>query len=336
MDITFTIIVPIYNIEKYLEECLRSLIQQTYQNIEIILVDDGSADSSGSICDHYKNLDNRIKVIHKKNGGQTSARKAGLLNASGDYIVPIDGDDWVDPEYINSFAEAVKTHQPDIVCGGYLRETLSGSEVKIFNTDKGFYNETDIKNKIYPRLIQPSDDVSIMLSVWGKAFKKGVYTKAQMNVDEGFNLAEDIACVVPCMLEAKTIYVTDASHYHYRISQQSMSNNRITFSWDVPKRLYEHLIMVTENYGSLFEQQIAQRIVRESFFAATSEFLKGDSYFNTRKKVKTELNGEYIKQSIKKSRFKPFHSKVGTIYWVYQTMLKYRLYLLMKIYTKTR
>ena len=336
MDITFTIIVPIYNIEKYLEECLRSLIQQTYQNIEIILVDDGSVDGSGSICDHYKNIDKRIKVIHKKNGGLTSARKAGLLIATGDYIVPIDGDDWVDPEYINAFAEVLNTNQPDIICGGYVRETPSGSEVREYNSDKGFYNETDIKDKFYPRLIQPSDDVSIMLSVWGKAFKKDVYTKAQMNVDEGFNLAEDIACVVPCILDAKSIYVTDACYYHYRILQQSMSNNRVSFSWDVPKRLYEHLIKVTEKYGSLFEQQIAQRIVRESFFAATSEFLKGESYLNTRKKVKTELNGEYIKQSIKKSRFKPFHSKVGTIYWVYQTMLKYRLFLLMNLYIKTR
>ena len=336
MAVKFSIVVPVYNIEKYLDECLRSLTQQVYRDIEIILVDDGSTDSSGHICDNYKNLDSRIKIIHKKNGGLTSARKAGVLVASGDYIVPVDGDDWVGPEYINSFATVATTYHPDIICGGYVRETLSDSEVKEFNSDKGLFTKTDIENKIYPRLIQPSDGASIMLSVWGKAFKKDVYVKSQMNVSDYFNIAEDIACVVPCVLDAKTIYVTDTCYYHYRISQQSMSNNRLSFSWDMPKRLYNHLIVVTEKFGSIFEQQLAQRIVRETFFAATSQFLSGESYFTVKNKINAELDCECIKQSIMRSRFKPFCSRVGTVYFVYQSMLRYKLFFLMYVYIKTR
>ena len=93
-----SVIVPVYNISGYLERCLQSILSQTYVDLEIILVDDGSEDSSGQICDQYAEIDNRIRVIHKKNGGLVSARKAGVSAASGDYVVWVDGDDWIEPD----------------------------------------------------------------------------------------------------------------------------------------------------------------------------------------------------------------------------------------------
>lgn len=93
---TVSIIVPIYNIESYLVQCIQSLIKQTYKKIEIILVDDESTDNSGKICDIYANRDNRIRVIHKENGGLSSSREAGISVATGDYIMFVDGDDWID------------------------------------------------------------------------------------------------------------------------------------------------------------------------------------------------------------------------------------------------
>ena len=114
--IKFSVVVPIYNIENYLNKCIDSLLAQTYGNLEIILVDDGSTDSSSSICDEYAVKDNRVIVIHKENGGLISARQAGAIRASGDYVACVDGDDWVDEKYFEKFADIIDGHAPDIVC----------------------------------------------------------------------------------------------------------------------------------------------------------------------------------------------------------------------------
>lgn len=100
-----SIIVPVYNVEKYLERCIESIVNQTYKDIEIILVDDGSPDNCPVICDRYAEKDNRIKVIHKQNGGLINARKSGLEIAQGDYIGFVDSDDWIEPEMYEYFAQ---------------------------------------------------------------------------------------------------------------------------------------------------------------------------------------------------------------------------------------
>lgn len=107
----FSVIIPVYNIEKYLRNCLDSVVSQTFEDLEIILVDDGSTDSCPYICDTYAASDSRISVIHKSNGGLISARKAGARVATADYIACVDGDDWIELNYFEKFAEVIKkTH----------------------------------------------------------------------------------------------------------------------------------------------------------------------------------------------------------------------------------
>ena len=116
-----SVIVPVYNTEKYLHRCVDSIINQTYQNLEIILVDDGSTDSSGCICDEYAKKDERIKVIHKENAGQGVARNIALEYASGEYVGFVDSDDWIDPRmYQTLYTYAVKDQSDIVVCGRYL------------------------------------------------------------------------------------------------------------------------------------------------------------------------------------------------------------------------
>lgn len=116
----FSIVVPVYKVESYLPQCIESILSQTYTDFELILVDDGSPDNCGKICDAYAAQDNRIRVIHKENGGVTSARLAGAEAAVGEYIVCIDGDDWISPDYLSNFAECIREYAPDIVCCGFV------------------------------------------------------------------------------------------------------------------------------------------------------------------------------------------------------------------------
>ena len=114
-----SVVVPIYNVEQYLERCIDSILHQTYEHLEIILVDDGSPDNSGAICDSYLSLDQRIKVIHKRNGGLSDARNAGLEMASGEFIAFIDSDDTIMPEMIEKLYERIDTDRSDMAFCGY-------------------------------------------------------------------------------------------------------------------------------------------------------------------------------------------------------------------------
>ena len=113
-EIKVSVIIPVYNVETYISKCISSVIEQNYKNIEIILIDDGSQDSSGKILDEYEKKDDRITVIHQKNKGVSAARNRGLELASGDYVVFVDGDDWVDSDYVSYFVELLQNHECEI------------------------------------------------------------------------------------------------------------------------------------------------------------------------------------------------------------------------------
>ena len=117
-DVLVSVIVPVYNVEDYLGRCVDSILTQTYSNLEVILVDDGATDASGSICDRYAQIDARVKVIHKENGGLSSARNAGIDMATGDWLEFVDSDDWLEPDAVESMLHLAQNHQVELVVGG--------------------------------------------------------------------------------------------------------------------------------------------------------------------------------------------------------------------------
>ena len=128
-NVRTSVIVPIYNVEKYLSACLDSIINQTYRNFEIILVDDGATDGSGVICDQYAQSDGRIHVIHKKNEGPNCARQTGVLAAQGDYIAFVDADDWLDEDFLECGIHLMENEKADIVIMGCTKENENCSEI---------------------------------------------------------------------------------------------------------------------------------------------------------------------------------------------------------------
>ena len=199
-----SVIVPVYNVEKYLNRCVQSIVDQTYKNLEIILVDDGSPDHCPEICDEWVEKDNRIKVIHKKNGGLSSARNAAIDIISGEYVTFVDSDDWIDLDMIASMLEFAKANDADIVSGGFYFESTDGtSSVQTFS--KRFYIDSEIAQNLLLDSIRPE--------VCSKFYRSKLVK--QFRFDETIKYAEDLPYNFYLMLQAKKLYSMGIPCYHY-------------------------------------------------------------------------------------------------------------------------
>lgn len=223
-----SVIVPIYNCAIYLEQCIESLVNQSFTDLEIILVDDGSTDSCPQICDTYKEKDTRIKVIHKENGGPVSARKAGLQIAGGQYIGFADGDDWLEADMYERMYQKISKQRVDIVmCGRY--EDTGKVHRKIYQgIPEGRYDKNAMIQQIYPRMIVNDAffEWGLFPGMWDKLFKKECLEAFQMSVDDRLTMGDDAACTYPCLLNADSIYIMRECLYHYRqISNSIVKTN---------------------------------------------------------------------------------------------------------------
>lgn len=219
-----SIIIPIYNICPYLENCIVSVCAQTYHNLQIILVDDGSTDGSEEICDRYAAKDDRIKVIHKPNGGLVSARKAGLRAATGKYIAYVDGDDWIEPDMYERIYHKMLAENVDIVMCGRYEDTGNMCKEVYHGVEEGRYGKAELIRYIYPKMIAGEEffEWGIFPSVWDKLFRRECVETHQMAVDDRIVMGEDAACVYPALLNAESIYVMHECLYHYRQTTSSM------------------------------------------------------------------------------------------------------------------
>ena len=221
-----SVVVPIYNVEKYLRKCIDSLINQTFERIEIILVDDGSPDSCPEICDEYKLIYSNIKVIHKENGGLVSARRIGIQNAVGDYICFVDGDDWVQNQHFERIAQAIiENNCPDIVIFGLTRWNNRGSQRIVVNMEEGYYSKEDKEAYIIPVMIskKPFFEFGISPSACAKAFKRELILSNDYEIPKSITMGEDAALSYPMIEKAQSIYILHAYDYMYRTNPESMS-----------------------------------------------------------------------------------------------------------------
>jgi glycosyltransferase involved in cell wall biosynthesis len=234
-----SVIVPIYMIERYLGICIESILNQTYINLEIILVDDGSKDRCPEICDLYSRKDKRIKVIHKSNGGLVSARKAGLIESTGEYISYVDGDDWIGPGFIESLFIAISTTNADMVCAGHTRDLFEQSVHFINVIPPGIY-ENEKLEKLWSSMISYERYYcpGITTYVWNKLFQRNVLLSSQLAVDNRITIGEDAAVTYPALLQSKQVVVIDNVSYHYRQREDSMLKQTSCFSDEILKLNY--------------------------------------------------------------------------------------------------
>lgn len=240
-----SIIVPIYMIDRYIGICIESILNQTYQNLEILLVDDGSKDRCAEICDLYASKDSRIKVIHKPNGGLVSARKAGLRQSTGKYISYVDGDDWIGSGFIDGLYTAAETTGADMVCAGQTRDLFSKSAHFTNTMASGVY-EGDKLHELWKNMISCGSfyRTGISTYVWNKLFKREILLEQQAVVDERISIGEDGAVTYPALLKCKKVAVIDNVAYHYRQREDSMLKQNASFAAEAQKLkyLYDYMI----------------------------------------------------------------------------------------------
>ena len=172
--IKISIIVPVYRAEKYLNRCVDSILSQTYTALEVILVDDGSPDQSGAMCDGYAKKDSRVKVIHQKNRGVAAARNRGLDMAAGDYITFVDSDDYIDPDMYLSMIRIIREYDCDVVMCDCIKEKGNKSQPYIHDIRSGYYSREQLVKEYYPHLlvmetVEYQHYISICLSIFRKS-----------------------------------------------------------------------------------------------------------------------------------------------------------------------
>ena len=208
-----SVIVPVYKVEDYIRECIDSILAQTYSDFELILVDDGSPYNCGRICDDYAKGDNRIKVVHKVNGGISSARNAGLEVAKGEWIMHVDGDDWIEPDMIESLIEAAQITGADMVIGDFVKYGPSAGYNKLptWSSDK----KKSMTNYV----------AYVMTTIWGSIAKRSLYADHSLKSPEGISYCEDFHLIVRLCHFAKKVVNVHRPFYHYRYRPTSIMSN---------------------------------------------------------------------------------------------------------------
>ena len=220
---TISVIVPVYNVEDYLEECLDSLLAQTHENLEIILVDDGSTDRSGSICDRYGKMDSRIRVLHRENGGVSAARNAGLEAATGQWIGWVDSDDWVERDMFAFLLEQALGHGADIAVSGRFEE---GRTTGFF----GRREKTLLDREAALRLLLEEDGVDNAL--YDKLWNRELFRDIRFPLGKTY---EDLAVVWQLFARAERVVLLPEQKYHYRYRRGSIMGNV-----SLPNRMAHH------------------------------------------------------------------------------------------------
>lgn len=244
--VLISIIIPVYNVEQYLDRCVQSVIHQTLKNIEILLVDDGSPDRCPELCDGYALQDRRIKVIHKKNGGLASARNAGLRVASGEFIFFLDSDDWLDLDGLELLYRTAIKYDVDFVRFKAIRsfwpgleEHAPGGVEEIREMEGGYYNYERIRECIYPRLITTNQlTMGPIVAAWRSLYCTDFLRKYNLYFDEPVKYSEDMIFSARVVLNARCFYYIEKSCvYHYFYNPASISKSFRAGRWDSCKAL---------------------------------------------------------------------------------------------------
>lgn len=232
MNQLVSVIIPVYNVEKYLDRCIESIVSQTYEDIEIILVDDGSTDSSPEICDLWVEKDNRIKVIHKANAGAGWARNTGLDKSTGNYILFVDSDDYIDNKTVEECLAVALRDKSDVVMYGRTDvDNIGNKKIKPINSNKFIFKNDEVSEIVLPGLFINQRGFGV--GVCGKMFRSDVISDNNLRFrSEREFLSEDSLFLIELFANIKTVSILPENYYYYFQNNNSFSR---TFKRDFQK-----------------------------------------------------------------------------------------------------
>lgn len=315
--IKVSIIIPVYKAEKNISRCIDSILKQSYENLEVILIDDGSPDDSGKICDKYSEIDKRIKVIHKKNGGVSSARNAGLKIATGDYIGFVDADDYIEADMYSHLIDLIQKSNADLVICGYFIEYLTGVIKESNIIDKHLLNTEETLDFVLTNLN--------MGSIWNKIYKREIIYDKNVIFDESITIGEDLLFLCMAISNCNRVVYDFSPKYHYLMNIESAMNS--DFKINRLSVIKAHLLisnMIKDKYPNLVKK-VKNRLV--------SSCINLVIQIVSMEKSKDEIINEpifYIKKGLKdyiksKSTIKmklyailiSIHPKIFCVFWRY-------------------
>ena len=283
--IKVSVIVAIYNVETYLKKCVDSIISQKYKEIEIILVNDGSSDDSELICEKYQKIDKRIKVINQSNKGLVAARQEGAKIATGEYVLFVDGDDWIEEDMIHKMIEPIiKNKNIDMVVCNFSYDYKQYSVQNNWKISKGLYKKQKIEEEIVPNLIYPR---IVPCSVCCKLIRKKIVDDNIYRINRNIEIGEDTIMTTLSVLDCRNMYLLDSKPlYHYRQNENSMTKK-------YKKEYFAKTLTLVDN----LKTEVSKKKVTFGFLAIENEYISKYNSVRERKRISLEIahNKQFLK-----------------------------------------
>lgn len=302
-----SVIVPVYNAEKYLHRCIDSILAQTFSDFELLLIDDGSKDNSGRICDEYAAKDSRIRVFHKKNGGVSSARNMGLDNAKGDWITFVDSDDWIETEFLN---ECLQGNDVDYIIVSYAKHMTNDQRIeeyfepyKTYTIDSCLFVDNNFKLMFF--------------TPWAKFFKTSIIKKNKLCFEDGIHISEDTLFVFQYLLYINSVSLSSKISYNWIDSNGLSQRTYSIFVVDKIVNMLQRAITQIENrfHVNLLQIKLNNIVylfdkidITQTSFRDIYSYLR-NSYSRNQWLLKLVEDNEYIKKGKRRLFFDLLYSR---------------------------
>lgn len=318
-----SIIVPVYNVEKYLQQCVDSLVSQTYKNIEILLIDDGSKDNSGQMCNQFSEQYTNVMSFHKKNSGLGLTRNFGLERINGDYVTFVDSDDYLRQDAIQKLVDGLGDGQNDTVIGGFTKITDDGKELYIETYPEEVINNGLVYSRLFNRMLGSSPDRHDLIkpSVWNALYSVKIIQEHNLHfVSERELISEDIVWDSDYYRYSQSAKIISEPTYYYRYNPNSLSQ---TYNPDrFEKSIYFYKYMACKMSNTEIAQEAKLRLIRYLFICVRSAFSQSAimPFRESQKSIKKMCSNLELQQAIDEYPI----NRLGFKQRIFIMMVKYR------------
>ncbi|WP_026650986.1 glycosyltransferase [Butyrivibrio proteoclasticus] len=262
-----SVIIPVYNSKPYLNKCLDSVLGQTYTDMQVIIVDDGSSDGSGAVCDEYAQKDSRVEAYHIPNSGTVISRRTGLSKAKGQYVCFVDSDDWIEPDMITNLIEQFDDESLDFVVFGAIHN--ENGDVHSYipeNNSICIKNAEDRKSIISNYLLSPKHEYRIPMSLWSKIYRREFITRCFEKMPDNIWYGEDYLCMFYSLLFCNGFKTVDKAYYHYMVRKNTVSHRKHNDYIEVESRLSAYLLNIFDEFHEVIDNTIFWKVIKRRAF----------------------------------------------------------------------